>query len=161
MKKLLYAATALALSATAAMSDTVTVPSGYWTAFRTKSDTSSKTICGMHTMDQKGGGIFVKYVEGDETLLVQIMKISWRFAAGRQIKLQLTIGFDGSSQSVNATGYMGSSGSPIVEFRIGSLRSQSLFTSRTTWRRSNDRGRASSNGTCRGCRNRYSVPAES
>jgi hypothetical protein len=120
MKPLLSAAAALALSATTATAD-VSIPSGYWEAFRTANPESGKSICGMSTSyPRAGASIMVKYVEGDASMLVQIMKNSWRFPSDRQVDIPLTVGFDGYSQSVNAKGGLGENGQPLVEFRLRS-----------------------------------------
>lgn len=124
MKTLLSAAAALALTVTAATADVV-IPSGYWEAFRTKNDDTGNTICGMRTSSPNGSAIMVKYVEGDASILVQVLKPTWSFPADRTIELQLTVGFDANSQVVKAKGYMTRSTTsqislPFVEFRLNS-----------------------------------------
>ncbi|WP_036016843.1 hypothetical protein [Bradyrhizobium sp. WSM1743] len=119
MKNLLLTAFAIALSVTTAAAQ-VSIPSGAWSAYRDKTS-DSKTICGMQTyFPAAKASIFVKFIEGDDRIRVHMMKDSWRFPSDHSIDIQLTVGFDGYSQVVNARGGVSEKGYPMVEFSLTS-----------------------------------------
>jgi hypothetical protein len=95
------------------------VRSGYWTVFDGNVNGKLKPLCGMKTVyTDVNASIMVKYILGENNLVVHIFKAGWRFPENA-ITFPITLGFDQEAWGhTTALGLNNPRAGPMVEFNI-------------------------------------------